>query len=337
MFLLALPLLAALALWARRELIRPAHHNSADRTITIRQGSGARQIVAQLAGAGIVHHPGLLLAYIMISGRGRALKAGDYRFESPISPLEAIGKIERGEVYFERVTIAEGLNRFEIAKLLAERTNKASAEEFLRLMDDARFISKIAPEARNLEGYLFPDTYSYTSSTTPEELIQMMVRRFDEVFKPEWYSRASQLGLTLHQVVTLASIIEEEARLPEDRPLIASVLMNRLKLGMPLAADPTFIYAAMIAGDWDGNPNHPRHRHRDSPYNTYIYSGLPPGPISSPGRASIEAALYPAQTDYLYFVLASPDGKHKFSRTAAEHEAAVAEYRRWQHKNRTGL
>jgi UPF0755 protein len=293
--------------------------------------------VAQLEEAGIVHNPKLLLAYLMITGRGRALKAGDYRFESPISPLGAIGKIERGEVHFERVTIAEGLNRFEIAKLLAEQTRKASAEEFLRLMDEAGLISKIAPEARNLEGYLFPDTYSYTSSTTSEELIQMMVRRFDEVFRPEWYSRASQLGLTVHQVVTLASIIEEEARLPEDRPLIASVLMNRLKLGMPLAADPTFIYAATLAGDWDGNPNNPRHRRRDSPYNTYLYSGLPPGPISSPGRASIEAALYPAQTDYLYFVLASPDGKHKFSRTAAEHEAAVAEYRRWQHKNKIRL
>jgi UPF0755 protein len=140
--------------------------------------------------------------------------------------------------------------------------------------------------------------------------------------------------MSIHEVVTLASIIEEEARVPEDRPLISSVLTNRLKIRMPLAADPTFIYAAILARDYDGNPNQPRHRRRNSPYNTYIYAGLPPGPIASPGQASLEAALNPANTDYLYFVVSGSDGRHKFSRTAAEHEAAVQEYYQWRQLER---
>ncbi|MGH8598111.1 MAG: endolytic transglycosylase MltG, partial [Gammaproteobacteria bacterium] len=161
-----------------------------------------------------------------------------------------------------------------------------------------------------------------------------MVSRFEEVFTPEWTTRASELGLTVHQVVTLASLVEEEARVPEERPLVASVFMNRLARGMPLASDPTFIYAAVLAHDYDGNPNQPRHRTRLSPYNTYVVPGLPPGPISSPGRASLEAALYPASSDYLYFVVSGTSGRHKFSRTAAEHDVAVGEYRRQQREVR---
>src|SRR5262249_40526338 len=141
-------------------------------------------------------------------------------------------------------------------------------------------------------------------------------------------------GLTLNQVVTLASIIEKEAREDDERPVIASVFYNRLKIGMSLKSDPTFIYAAKLAGDYDGNPNQPRHRSRLSPYNTYQVSGLPPGPIASPGRASLEAALYPARTDFLYFVAIANSGRHKFSRTEAEHLSAVADYRRYQRDSR---
>lgn len=317
-------------LWVRASVTRQVDHSAVDRVITVEPGMSTQAIVGRLSEAGIVRHPLALRVYLRISGRGAHLKAGDYIFPSPVSPLEAIERIERGEVHLERITIPEGYNRFDISKTLTAETNKATPEEFLRLMDDATAIARLAPQARNLEGYLFPDTYNYTLKTTPEELIRAMVTRFEEVFTPEWKARAGELGLSVHQVITLASMIEEEARVPEDRPLISSVFRNRLRLGMPLASDPTFIYAARLENDYDGKPNNPRHRRRMSLYNTYIFSGLPPGPIASPGRDSIEAALYPADTNYLYFVASGANGHHKFSRSAAEHEAAVQQYRRQQ-------
>ena len=322
------------ALWLRSTVNKPVEHESADQIISIEPGTGTQAIIARLGEAGIVRNPTALKIYLKLTGRATALKAGDYKFASPISPLQAIDKIVRGEVYLERVTIPEGYNRFEIAETLATKTGKATAEEFLRIINDQTPIEKIAPEARNLEGYLFPDTYNYSPKTTPEELIRAMVNRFDEVFTPEWATRASQLGLTVNQVVTLASIIEKEAKVPDERPHMASVFFNRLKIGMPLGSDPTFIYAAMLANDYDGNPNQPRHRTRLSPYNTYLVPGLPPGPIASPGRASLEAVLYPDNTDDLYFVVSGTNGRHKFSRTAAEHEIAVQEYRRQQREAR---
>ena len=312
--------------WVRFTLSRPVTHPGADKIVTIDPGSGTKAVVDKLVAAGIVHHPTTLRIYLLITGRNRHLKAGDYKFPSPISPLGAIDRIRQGDVFYERVTIPPGFNRFEIANLLAEKTGKADASEFLALMDNPRPIAELAPDATNLEGYLFPDTYNYTTRTTPEELISTMVRRFHEVFTPQWVERAAQIHMPVQQVVTLASIIEKEAKVPRDRAVISSVLMNRVSRGMLLAADPTFIYAAQLAHDYDGNPNQPRHRKRNSPYNTYLYPGLPPGPIASPGRASLEAALYPASTDYLYYVLAGADGHHKFSRTAAEHEVAVEQY-----------
>ena len=293
-----------------------------------------RAIISRLTDAGIIKHPRLLEWYLSITGREGQLRSGDYTFPSPISAFQVIDKMKRGEVHYEHVTIPEGYNRFDIAETLAIKTGKTTKEGFLRLMDDNTLVKDIVPEAKNLEGYLFPDTYNYNVSTTPQELVKSMVRRFFEVFSDEWLERARSRGLTVHQVVTLASIIEKEARVPEDRPLISSVFNNRLKIGMPLGADPTFIYAAIIAGDYDGNPNQPRHRRRLSKYNTYIYAGLPPGPIASPGKASLEAALYPADTNYLYFVVGGADGHHTFSRSAAEHDAAVARYRKLQQQMR---
>src|SRR5689334_21415428 len=338
-FLLLLVVLFALAagafaLWVRRDVNRPVEHPSADRIITIEPGTGAAAVVAKLSEAGIVRHPIPLRLYLRLTGRSGGLRAGDYKFASPISPMQAIDKIRRGEIFLERVTIPEGYNRFDIAETLAEKTGLASKEEFLRLMNDPTPIQRIAPEARNLEGYLFPDTYSYNAKTTPEELVRAMVNRFNDVFTPEWGTRANQMNLTVHQVVTLASIIEREAKIPDERPHMASVFLNRLRIGMPLGSDPTFIYAAVLAGDYDGNPNQPRFRQRQSPYNTYLVTGLPPGPIASPGRASIDAVLNPDNTEDLYFVVNSRDGRHKFSRTAAEHDAAVGEYRKLQKEMR---
>jgi UPF0755 protein len=322
------------AMWVRSDVNRPVAHPSAERIITIEPGTGAAAVVAKLNEAGIVRHPIPLRVYLRLTGRSGGLRAGDYKFASPISPMQAIEKIRRGEISLERVTIPEGYNRFDIAETLAAKTGIGTKEEFLRLMNDPSLIEKIAPNARNLEGYLFPDTYNYNAKTTPEEFIRAMVNRFNEVFTPEWGTRANQLNLTIHQVVTLASIIEKEAKVADERPHMASVFFNRMKIGMALGSDPTFIYAAILADDYDGNPNQPRHRQRQSPYNTYLVTGLPPGPIASPGRASIEAVLYPDNTEDLYFVVNSRDGRHKFSRTAAEHEAAVSEYRKLQKEMR---
>jgi UPF0755 protein len=298
--------------------------------VAIQPGTAPVAIVNRLAEAGIVRNPMLVKLYLRATGRSARLKAGDYQFQSPISALEALGKIERGEVFSQRVTIPEGLNRFEISELLAAKTGKATAEEFLLLTYSRELVEKIDSSATNLEGYLFPDTYNYTTNTTAEDLINGMVDRFKEMFTADWSNRASRLGLSVREVVTLASIIEEEARVADERPRVASVFMNRLRIGMPLASDPTFIYAAILAKDYDGNPNQPRHRRRQSRYNTYLYPGLPPGPIASPGRASLEAALNPETTDYLYFVVNGTAGRHKFSRTSDEHEIAVQEYRRQQ-------
>jgi UPF0755 protein len=330
---LALILLIAAAAgfwWMRSVSNRAVAHASPDRIITIEPGIGSAGVIAKLTEAGIVYHPGALRIYLKLTGRGSGLRAGDYRFPSPISPMQAIDRIRRGEVFLERVTIPEGYNRFDIADTLASKTGIATPDVFLHLMDDARPLAKFDPAARNLEGYLFPDTYNYNTKTTPQELVHTMVNRFTEVFTPEWGQRANQLHLTIHQVITLASIIEKEAKIPEERPHMASVFFNRLRIGMPLASDPTFIYAAILANDYDGNPNQPRHRQRRSLYNTYLNTGLPPGPIASPGRASIEAVLNPDQSDDLYFVVNTRDGRHKFSRTAAEHEVAVQEYRKLQ-------
>jgi UPF0755 protein len=327
LFLLVVGAGAGGAWWVKSKFYTPVEHDE-NKMLIVQSGMGTQAIIAKLTQLGIVKNPRALALYLRATGRSGQLKAGVYKFDSPVSPMEAIGKIERGEVTYERVTIPEGYNRFDIAKTLAKVTTKATEEEFLRLMNDTSSIAKLAPQARNLEGYLFADTYNYDASTTAEELIQTMVNRFKEVFTPEWTARASQLGMTIHQVVTYASIVEEEARVEEDRSKISSVIKNRLKVRMPLACDPTFIYAAQLAGDYDGNPNQPRHRQRLSPYNTYIFSGLPPGPIASPSRASLEATLYPADTNYLYFVANGIDGRHIFSSTAAQHEAAVAEYRR---------
>lgn len=321
-------------LWLNTTINKPVEHSASDRVILVEPGMATPAIISRLSEAGIVDNPDALRLYLRMTGRGGQLKAGAYKFDSPISPLQAIEKIQRGDVAFERVTIPEGFNRFDIAETLATKTGLATEQEFLKLMEDQTPIAQIAPQARNLEGYLFPDTYNYTEQTTPEELIRAMVNRFNEVFTPEWRARASQIGMTVHQVVALASVVEEEARVPDERPLIASVFSNRLKMGMPLGSDPTFIYAAILAGDYDGNPNQPRHRRRDSPYNTYIYAGLPPGPIASPGRASLQAALYPDESDYLYFVVSGTEGRHKFSRTAAEHEAARGEYYRQREQQR---
>jgi len=311
--------------WFVHALRTPHSRSNTEATVVIPRGSGTGTIVDKLRDADIISSRIPTLIWVKL-GSGKRLKAGEYRFPSPITPLEAIERMERGEIVQYHVTIPEGYNRFDVANTLA-KTGKADAATFEKLTADPILISDIDPQAQTLEGYLFPDTYTYTYETTPQDFIKMMTDRFKSIFVPAWRQRATEIG-SIHDVVAMASIIEKEAKNPDERPVIASVFYNRIKKNMLLETDPTFIYAAILAGDYNGNVNDPRHRRRNSLYNTYMYPGLPPGPISSPGRKSIEAALYPEITDYYYFVATGVDGSHHFSKSIAEHNRAVADYRK---------
>lgn len=330
--IIVLLVLGVVGFWFVQQLTGRRSHSAAEQVITVEPGMGTREIVARLARVGIVGNQTALLTWLAVTGQAKSLKAGDYQFASPISPLEAIDKIRRGDVATHRVTVPEGLNRFEISELLAEKTGLGSRDKFVVLTGRPELIRDLDSGANSLEGYLFPDTYEYTLSTTPEELIEEMVDRFREIYKnkPEFSQVGAERNITLREIMTMASMVEEEARVDDERPVIASVFYNRLSKDMKLASDPTFIYAAVLAGDYDGNVNNPKHRQRPSPYNTYMFTNLPPGPIANPGLRSIEAALAPADTQYLYFVVNGKEGRHKFSRTVEEHDAAVLEYRKQQ-------
>ena len=320
-------------LWFRRELSRPHAHAMAGQIITIEPHASTAAIVEQLHRAGVLAHEMPLLIWLRVFERDRLLKAGDYEFQSPISARDAIGKLLRGDVATRQFTIPEGFNQFDIMRVLAalpglKQPPPAKPEDLVTLLRNTILVADLDPAAATLEGYLFPDTYDYTASATREQLIELMVKRFRKVFTPEMRNRAAESGMTLREVVTLASLIEKEAKVDSERELISSVFHRRLKLGMALDCDPTLIYAALIEGRYRGKIYQSDLDH-DSPYNTYKHTGLPPGPIASPGRRSLEAALHPADTSYLFFVVDASrnDGSHKFSASASDHEKAVAALR----------
>ena len=288
-----------------------------------RQAPAPRAIGDRLVAAGVVRDPLTFRAALLMSGQARVLKAGDYRFDPPMTPLEVLGKLARGEVYVVNLTFPEGLNIREMAAI-AESHGVGTAAGFIEAANDRSLIRALDPAARNLEGYLFPDTYPVTRRTDAPRLVRMMVDRFEHVLTPEMRSAVEQRGLSIHQTVTLASIVEKEAARPDERPLVAAVYLNRFRLGIPLQCDPTVIYALQLAGKYTGNLRRDDLMF-DSPYNTYRYPGLPPGPIASPGRASLEATIHPADVDYLYFVSRN-DGSHAFARTLDEHNRNVQKY-----------
>jgi UPF0755 protein len=258
----------------------------------------------------------LFRLYASITGRDRDIKAGTYLLEPGLSWNELIQALSDGRGIEQSITVPEGLRLREILPLLA-RSIGAPVESLWAAARDTATRRRLGVPTPDLEGYLFPDTYRFMYGTSAREAVRDMVRRFENIWEPAWDSRVAEMGMSRHAVITLASIVEKEARLAEERPVIAAVYHNRLRQGMPLQADPTVQYAI---GE---------HRTRvlyrdlkiDSPYNTYRNRGLPPGPIASPGRASIEAALFPANVPYRYFV-AHPDGHHEFRVTFEEHTAA---------------
>lgn len=320
--------------WLNAEINRPHSHQAAQKIITIEQGSSTSVILGRLQREGILEGELPLKLWLRLIEPGRKFKAGDYAFKSPISPLQVINQLVRGDVATQQFTIPEGYNQYDVARVLAglqglKQPAPAKPEDLLRLFKNVSLISDLDPAATTLEGYLFPDTYEYTANTTREQLTEAMVKRFRRVYSDDWQNRAAQLGMGTRQVITLASLIEKEAKVDAERELISSVFQRRLKLGVPLACDPTVIYAALVEGKYRGKI-YQSDLDRDSAYNTYKRAGLPPGPIASPGRRSIQAALNPADTDYLYFVVDATknDGSHKFSATSSQHEQAVQLFRK---------
>lgn len=319
-FLLLLLLLLALGVGAWF-LFAPAGPHL-ETFVEIAPGTTSKQIAQELEERGIIRSRYAFDAVRMLK-HGR-LKAGEYRFDHPASVFAVYDRLQRGDVYYRVVTVPEGYNLFDIANAV-EAAQLATRENFLAAAHkDTSLIADLDPKATSLEGYLYPDTYRFQRSDTSLTMLHAMVKRFRQ--------EASRIGLTgdVHRTVTLASLVEKETPVASDRPLVASVMENRLKANMPLMTDPTVIYAAMLENRYRGTI-YQSDLERDSAYNTYRHAGLPPGPICSPGEASLKAALHPAATDYLYFV-ADPtaNGHSRFAATLEEHERNVAAYRRAQ-------
>jgi UPF0755 protein len=295
----------------------------AEQFVDIPQGAGSRTIGDRLVAGGVVRDTVTFRASLWLSGQGRRLKAGEYRFTQAATPFEVIDKLARGDVYVIKFAVPEGLTMAEMAALF-EMHGFGPAASFVAAASDPAPIRALDPAARDLEGYLFPDTYPLTRHTTASELVHLMVAQFLHEFTPAIRQAAEAHGMTPRQAVTVASIVEKETAKPEERPVVAAVYENRLRIGMALQCDPTVVYALTRAGIYDGNLRRDDLQF-DSPYNTYRYPGLPPGPIASPGRAALEASVGPADVDFLYFVSRN-DGSHVFARDLADHNRNVQKF-----------
>ncbi len=309
------------AWWVYRQVIEPYRgYSEPEVFVDIPSGAGPNRIGEQLVGAGVVRDSTIFRAALLVSGRARALKAGEYRFNEPMHALDVIDRIARGDVYKRLITFREGLTIAEMAQVFEER-GFGTAADFQKAAGNAQLIGDLDGEAPDLEGYLFPETYSLPRGTPASDVVAQMVTAFKNALSPETRAAADAAGLSVRQLVTLASLVEKETGAPGERPLVAAVYRNRLKLRMGMQADPTVIYALTKAGRYKGNLSR-ENLQFDSPYNTYKYAGLPPGPIAAPGRASLDAAAKPADVDYLYFV-SKNDGTHVFASTLAEHNRNV--------------
>ena len=284
--------------------------------VEIPQGAGSQAIGRALAQAGIVRDEWTFRLAVYLTGTGRELKAGEYRFTGPSSPKD---------VYLRPITVPEGLTIKEMSRLFESR-GFGTAAAFTKAASNTEAVRAIDPKAEDLEGYLFPETYNLPRRANADGLVAQMTSRFLRVFDEALRREAESQGRTVREVVTLASLVEKETAKAEERPIVAAVYLNRLRIGMGLQCDPTVIYALEKAGKYDGNLTRENLRF-DSPYNTYRYAGLPPGPIAAPGKASIEAVLRPARVDYLYFVSRN-DGSHVFATTLAEHNRNVREWQK---------
>ena len=327
--LLALLVLAILAAagaagvaWTRMQAPYKGYE-APEQFVEIPAGAGAADIRQRLVDAGVVRDALTLRLAVRWTGASRGLQAGEYRFDRPMTAIEVVNKIARGDVYGQRITFPEGLTIREMAAIYESR-GLGRAADFIEASRNTALIRDLDPMAPDLEGYLFPDTYTVGRTAVAAQLIESMVAGFRAAYPAEAAGRPGDPPLTTRQLVTLASLVEKETGKPEERPVVSAVYRNRLRIGMPMQADPTVIYALQKTGTYDGNI-----RKDDlsinSPYNTYRNPGLPPGPIASPGKASLEAALRPADVGYLYFVSRN-DGSHVFATTLSEHNRNVQEF-----------
>jgi UPF0755 protein len=307
-------------LWTRMH--QPFQGFEGEQFVEVPQGAGSRAIARRLMDAGVVPDSWTFRAALRWSGRAQVLQAGEYRFAEAASPLDVVERLARGDVYTIAITFPEGLTIDEMAGVFETR-GLGTAQSFRDAARDVSAIAALDPAARDLEGYLFPETYPVSRQVDAAALVGTMVERFKMVYG-ELTAAGAATALTTRQVVTLASLVEKETARAEERPVVAAVYRNRLAIGMGMQADPTVIYALRKRGKYDGNIRRVDLA-IDSPYNTYKYRGLPPGPIAAPGRAALAAALSPAPATYLYFVSRN-DGSHVFAETLREHNANVQKF-----------
>jgi UPF0755 protein len=298
-------------------------YEGAEQFVEVPAGASPNTIARRLAAAGVVRDLATFRYALARSGQARRLKAGEYRFDRPLRAREVIDILARGAVYLRPITFREGLSIRQMAALY-EQAGLGSRGDFAKAASNTSLINDLDPDARDLEGYLFPNTYSLPRAAGAAQLVEQMLSAFRAALTPDLTTRAAGRGLSVRELVTLASIIEKETGKPEERPVVAAVYSNRLRIGMGLQCDPTVIYALERAGRYTGNLTREDLRF-DSPYNTYRYAGLPPGPIASPGRASLQAAVAPADVPYIYFVSRN-DGSHAFATTLDDHNRNVFEY-----------
>jgi UPF0755 protein len=332
--LLGLAVLLALLLipvgmlgWSWLKLQRPYKGYPGSETIVqIEPGMGASQILALLEDKGVVPDAKLARSYLIYFMDDPKIQAGEYRFRGPLTTPQVLRMLARGEVLTHSITLVEGLTLEETAEQLA-RAGYGRRQAFLDLMRSPELVADLDPDAHDLEGYLFPETYAFAKNVNERTIVQTLVKTFRTRFEKDVRPALNRNpGRTVRQVITLASIVEKEAQVASERPLIAAVYRNRLDQRIGLMADPTVIYALKRAGRWNGNIRRDDLR-IDSPYNTYRYAGLPPGPICSPGLASLAAAAQPADVPYLYFVSRN-NGTHVFAETLSEHNRNVEQWQR---------
>ena len=314
----------AVGAWLYMTLQQPYKgYDATEQFVEIPPGTGSISMGKRLAEAGVIRSPSSFRLAVWLRGSARRLQAGEYRFDRPMTTAQVVDKIARGDVFVRSITFREGLTNREMAALF-ESAGFGSASDFLAAARRESLITDLDPAAKDLEGYLFPDTYTMPRRATAAQLVERMVGRFRKAFTPELRTQAEANGFDIRELVTLASLVEKETGKPEERPIVAGVYSNRLQVRMPLQCDPTVIYAMMLAGRYDGNIRRDDLQ-MDSPYNTYRYPGLPPGPIAAPGEASLRAAAAPASVPYLYFVSRN-DGSHVFATTLEEHNRNVVTY-----------
>ena len=298
----------------------PAGKDDVMKLVVVEKGQSFNATLDSLEKAGVIKNPLKLKLFARIKGYDKKIHAGEYALSSVMPPALILDTMLRGKVYLHRITVPEGFNMQRVASVISE-AGFGTVETFMKIATDPSFLQEKGIHAGTLEGYLYPDTYYFPKDESCENIISAMVEKFQSVFTPEWEKRAKELGLSIHEIITLASIIEKETASQDERLVISSVFHNRLKKGMRLETDPTVIYGIK---NFNGNITR-KDLSETTLYNTYKITGLPPGPIAGPGYESIKAALYPAETDYLFFV-SKNDGSHIFSADFKEHNRAVKKY-----------